>query len=343
MKWVFARRFSVDAVGEVTTQAPMQLSKFLPIGFATALLACSPETSLPILEEVEGQEQTRALEAETLYVVSGRDFRKCAYPMCSGYFIKAVNKSKTTCLDGSKQTECYVSDLDLAAMELPEAQAVSLREVASSGAVLFSGHIQPLSEQFPEIGRLVATKGFTNRSGAAAEGTLHRVESSSITCVQAPCPNLLARKFNSTVVKQVTDLNLAPLALPEDANAMLTEQALTNGLVVAGSLKTKGAKKTFSVTQVFDRVQPEVPLCHADVDCGENAHCDLSECLSPCAPGMVCAAVCMGACKAGQAPEPNLASCVDSCDGPSLDGSCYCDDSCTFYGDCCLDYLAECQ
>jgi hypothetical protein len=321
----------------------MLFTKLLPACLATVLLACSPETSLPVIEEVGGQEQTRALEAETLYVVSGRDFRKCAYPMCSGYFIKAVNKTKTTCLDGSKQTECYVSDLDLAALGLSEAQAGSLREVAAAGSVLFSGHIQPLSEQFPEIGRLVATKGFTNRSGAPVEGTIHRVESSGITCVQAPCPNLLARKFNSTVVKQVTDLNLAPLALTDDANAMALEQALSSGLIVAGSLKTKGAKKTFSVTQLFDRVQPEATLCHGDAECGENAYCDLSECLSPCAPGMVCPAVCMGACKAGQAPEPSSASCFDACDSASLDGSCYCDDSCSFYGDCCADYLSECQ
>ncbi len=41
------------------------------------------------------------------------DFRKCATPMCGGYFVKAVNKKRTRCADGTEQRECYVAELDL--------------------------------------------------------------------------------------------------------------------------------------------------------------------------------------------------------------------------------------
>jgi hypothetical protein len=38
-----------------------------------------------------------------------------------------------------------------------------------------------------------------------------------------------------------------------------------------------------------------------------------------------------------------VGSCVDACDGPSVDGNCWCDDLCSFYGDCCADKVAVCD
>lgn len=39
---------------------------------------------------------------------------------------------------------------------------------------------------------------------------------------------------------------------------------------------------------------------------------------------------------------PAEASCVDHCGGASADETCYCDDLCTAYGDCCADYETAC-
>src|SRR5687768_15658107 len=59
----------------------------------------------------------------TYFVVTHPDFRKCAYPMCGGWFVQRVNHSKTKCADGSYQKECQVLDLDLSALGISEAQA----------------------------------------------------------------------------------------------------------------------------------------------------------------------------------------------------------------------------
>jgi len=40
--------------------------------------------------------------------------------------------------------------------------------------------------------------------------------------------------------------------------------------------------------------------------------------------------------------EPLPGSCVDACDGQSLTGTCYCDQSCLDYNDCCYDMKTEC-
>jgi hypothetical protein len=112
----------------------------------------------------------------------------------------------------------------------------------------------------------------------------------------------------------------------------------------------------------------------SDDACEGDEICDHTECLSNCPPGMFCPAVCWGQCAtpdeppvcpdvcaaicAGE-PEPPLPpgcplpgcfcdpppddpnTCAGACGGKS-DGSCWCDDQCTGYGDCCDDYPQEC-
>jgi hypothetical protein len=49
---------------------------------------------------------------------------------------------------------------------------------------------------------------------------------------------------------------------------------------------------------------------------------------------------CIGICI--DEPEP-AATCQDQCGGKGADGSCYCDEACTYYGDCCDDYEEACN
>lgn len=52
-----------------------------------------------------------------------------------------------------------------------------------------------------------------------------------------------------------------------------------------------------------------------------------------------------GTCQPEQPPPPPPAaggSCWDECGGPGSDGSCWCDDLCEGFGDCCDDYVEAC-
>lgn len=126
---------------------------------------------------------------------------------------------------------------------------------------------------------------------------------------------------------------------------------------------------------VCDGVDPGPTLCMSDDTCDAGQFCDHSECLSNCPPGMFCPAVCWGQCSdapqppqcpdvceaicAGEPepplppgcplpgcacddPPPNPDTCEGACGGKS-EGSCWCDDLCSTYGDCCDDYDAACS
>lgn len=317
----------------------MSFARFsLALTLFASLAGCAPAGPEPTDLEDASESDERALEGDTTYVITGRDFKKCAYPMCGGVYVKAVNKAKTTCFDGTKQAECYVGDLNLSALGLPEEQAGIVRNDAIDGNVRLSGKLEPLMS----VSKLVVSGADDCRTEAPATGTYYYVESSGIVCITTPCPSVRARNANSPATKLLTDLDFSALGLSAEEAAATMGVVMTKSVLMSGVIKTQGNTKKLVVSQIFDPVEPALQLCLTQEACGESSHCDMTECLSGCAPGMVCTAVCHGACKPGPLPPPPGASCLDACGGAAADSSCYCDAACDYYGDCCSDYVTQC-
>ncbi|NUO51161.1 MAG: hypothetical protein HOV80_20070 [Polyangiaceae bacterium] len=268
--------------------------------------------------------------------------------MCGGMYVKAVNKTQTKCFDGTKADECYVASIDHSPLGLSGTQSEEVMAAIREGRVLLSGEMVELDAPAGGFASLLTYKAFEAETGNTPTGTYYVVEPSGITCIKAPCPSLQARKINGTSIKQVTDVDFSSLGLtPEEEEAFISTIWEKN-LVVSGKVSSVsssiGTKKVLKPSEIFSTVEPiaSQQLCQDDAACGEGMVCDHTECLSNCAPDMVCPAVCWGACVEGSAPSPQPGSCVASCGGSSPDDACYCDDVCEYYGDCCDDFAAVC-
>lgn len=51
----------------------------------------------------------------------------------------------------------------------------------------------------------------------------------------------------------------------------------------------------------------------------------------------------LGPCQPDPPPPPPAPTCEGMCGGPAIDKACYCDDACSYFGDCCDDYEDFCQ
>jgi hypothetical protein len=340
------------------------------------LSACAPDSSPESTEE--DMTQADALQGDTVYEVTRQDFRKCMWPMCGGVYVKAVNKTKTTCFDGTKQAECYVAGLNLEALGLSSTQTDEVRGGAMGGDVLLSAEYTAVENGFGDFADLLVHKAYDAQTGHDATGTYYLLESSGITCITAPCPSLRARNLNSNNSKLITDVDLSSLGLSEDEQSALMTTVFQSSLIVSGKITTNatstGTQKLLTVSEYFNTVEPISMLCLDHAACGAGSHCDTSVCLSGCAPGEICAAVCYGQCVPGDAPvcpgggeicqslcgdgdieipegcpipscncpiqQPG--SCFAACGSSAPDNSCYCDDACENYGDCCSDYATQC-
>jgi hypothetical protein len=46
------------------------------------------------------------------YYLARADVRRCAFPLCGGFFVSRVNSAQTRCANGRWSRECYVAEID---------------------------------------------------------------------------------------------------------------------------------------------------------------------------------------------------------------------------------------
>ncbi len=86
------------------------------------------------------------------YLSLRRDLRRCAAPMCGGFFVARTNRLTTECADGSRSRECYVAELDFSALGLSAEQVASVN--ASPEGFVLRGEIVSQSSELGDVGRL---------------------------------------------------------------------------------------------------------------------------------------------------------------------------------------------
>ena len=102
------------------------------------------------------------------YLRLRRDVRRCAAPLCGGFFVARVNRLTTACADGSRAAEWYVGDLDLSALGLG-AESVARVEAAPE-SVLLRGDIISRSSELGDVGRLVVTEAWQGHANVSPRG-----------------------------------------------------------------------------------------------------------------------------------------------------------------------------
>jgi hypothetical protein len=233
---------------------------FLP--FITAIgSGCAANVGANVDAESAGeleasQGELRKSPNAGFYVVTARDVRRCASPMCGGMFVKR-------CADGAVQASCYVSDIDASRLALSETDAPSFRSALLLGQVLV--HATRMGSTMvngERIGKLIVDEAWLAQGVAAIpsgmenvlpSGSFFRVADNGIRCIRAPCPTTSMFALNGVESRSATDLDLSGAGASEAQveaafNARYTEKGfLLSGSVVIG--ETEGV--TVVATQFY--------------------------------------------------------------------------------------------
>ena len=166
------------------------------------------------------------------------DLRMCPSPLCGGFFVSRVNRTTTTCADGTSRMWCYVAALDGWPQAITPSAQAHVRAAEQTGGLLLRGRIVGWpSSEFRSLGRFAATAGWLAATGAAWNGSVYLVSDTGVRCVRAPCFSLRTSIVNTTRTARASGLNLSGVAsapaLVRKAQAALTAV----GLLVAGTIR----------------------------------------------------------------------------------------------------------
>ena len=174
------------------------------------------------------------------------DLRRCASPMCGGFFVKQVNRTRTRCADGRNQRECYVAEINWNRQPSGEAQSMLLRGELTQ-------------RRFPQFGRLGVfrvTEAWRAASERTPQGTFFRVRDLGIRCITHPCLTHQEERLNAYSQRKIAGVELNGAGASEQT---ITEahSAMTGaeGILVAGTHATvtgpAGRAQTLRATQFY--------------------------------------------------------------------------------------------
>lgn len=241
----------------------------LAVVSGTAALSCAEGVNTEATPP-EWQTSVNDLKAkargEQEYFSLRPDYRKCASPMCGGYFAKAVNRRWTRCADGSFARECYVAAVDYAG-SLPDTDHVLVRGRIES-------HVFP---DFGDLGRLVISDAWGSATSADPTGAFFRVSDSGIVCVTTPCPTIQLERLNTPRMRTVSELDLAAVGATQEQLQAAAAAFDAGELIVSGRAREIDPEigPTLFGSQFF--IPQASVSCKSDADCSEGEWCRQTE------------------------------------------------------------------
>ena len=257
---------------------------------AAALPACgnTSEESLDQSDLVGSDGAGKADAKGNVYYYSvRRDFRKCASPMCGGYFVTNLNFSSTRCADGSYADECYVAGADFSGLGLSDDEQGAVDTAIGESRALVRGSLANVKQSNgKKYGKLTATEAWTAPNSNPAEGYFNRVTSTQIYCITTPCVNPTTAKYlnSKQAAVSVKGVELALSGASDDQIAQgFSEMLTSDGTIVAGYRKYKkgdNGKGTYVVGYQFytkaRHVEDRACGTRGGVQCKDGFVCDLA-------------------------------------------------------------------
>jgi hypothetical protein len=203
-------------------------------------------TAAPEVDNVKVEPQTNT---STFYTIR-RDLRRCASPMCGGFFIKLANHSKTRCANGRYMNECYVASIEWNA----------LPETDKDGA-LIRGKLNTRGDRNGKFGVLHAQEVWLPAGDTKPSGTFFSVRDRGIRCIAAPCETHHERKLNSTVNRNIVGVDLTGAGAPENVVGEALAAMTTPEAVIVAGVHTQvtgpaGRSQMLKASQFYMRAKP---------------------------------------------------------------------------------------
>ncbi|MGJ5632728.1 DUF6748 domain-containing protein [Nostoc sp. CALU 1950] len=217
----------------------------------------APETTDSVAVTVKNQEFP-----QWGYYMVRRDFRKCAFPVCGGYFIKQVNLKATPCLDGVFRSECYVSAIDWSSLKVSPYELIKIQNDDGSRVIL-RGNIVPVTfPGFGEFGNLRVKEAFYAATNAPAKGTFVALKDNGIRCITTPCFSTNQLVLNKPRISQVSSIDLSQTGATQKQLEAATSEIFGKGLIAVGitevieNVDPTNRATQFVGTQFYLRVEP---------------------------------------------------------------------------------------
>lgn len=174
------------------------------------------------------------------------DYRKCAFPLCGGWYLTPVNQYSLHLQTEDEAYESaallpntiYVASINYKRLGLNEKQIAELKAAMRSEQALLRGNVisdAAKNKLAPRGKTLVVDSAWVGANKNPPVGPYLNITSTGIVCITTPCPYFKAEVINSNYASEIHDLNFEKAALDPDQQAKAWEAVSTTGLIITGT------------------------------------------------------------------------------------------------------------
>ena len=187
-------------------------------------------------DAVDGKADS-AVDGAYTYFEIWRDQRKCASPMCGGFFVARLNRSYTVCGDHVARGACYSPSLDWTEASIADELQPKLLDAANIDATSDGVHSIVRGRVAPD--RFVVTEAWVEEGDAVSDGVFVRAKTNSIECITAPCPTITEKALNTSRSANIAAIEWSCANLSDREVESLTADVSTDsGVILAGDRYT---------------------------------------------------------------------------------------------------------
>jgi hypothetical protein len=251
------------------------MSRSLKALVAISILSFSACADTAVEDELATESSDDALESKADGAVDGTytyfeiwsDFRKCASPVCGGFYLRRLNRSSTICHNGAPRASCYAPQLDYSESGLGADLQNAVRDAANRDAMspgvvaIVRGRFAPQQYSgFGNLGRFVVTEAWVAENDSVSEGVFVKAFDSGIRCITSPCPTIREKALNNSAWANIHGLDWSYADLDDDQISKLSLEmvAQPHGILVAGNrylfTENNQRAKGRTVTAAFRRL-----------------------------------------------------------------------------------------
>jgi hypothetical protein len=208
-----------------------------------------------------------AVDGAYTYFEVWTDLRKCASPICGGYFVARLNRSYTTCVDHQDRAACYVPSLDWSESQLSTGLQDKLTSAASADAMssgvraIVRGRFAPQQYSQGNLGRFIVTEAWVEEGEAVSDGVFVRAKTNGVQCITAPCPTITEKALNTSRSANIAGIDWSLASLTDrETESFQAAVSTDSGVIIAGDRYTvtenghhaKGRTATAAYSRLVD-------------------------------------------------------------------------------------------
>jgi hypothetical protein len=201
------------------------------IVWITVLMFLSPPVSL-----AASNPGFTGVDEESYFMWTRDDLRMCPSPSCGGFYVKALNRLRTLCADGSQPTDCQVLQLDFSLLDMSEEEQAGFQQAFTEGLGVIKGKLIQAQQNGILFPTLRIDEAWLAQAGKKPRNFgFFRIHDTGIQCITTPCLTVKEGLLNMPWERFIAGVDLSSSGAETDQiNAGYQE--MKTGVVIATGL-----------------------------------------------------------------------------------------------------------